>query len=54
MLYIVDKLFVHHGIPYTISCGTLLGLQRHGGIIPWDDDIDILILLSDESKLKHL
>lgn len=32
-----------HKIPYVIGCGSLLGQHRDGDIIPWDEDVDVLV-----------
>lgn len=52
MITIVTDILEHHDIPYWLVGGTLLGAMRHGGFIPWDDDMDIAILMEDEERMK--
>lgn len=48
------KLFDQHNIIYWLDCGTCLGVYRYGGMIPWDDDIDIAIMSPDHENVKNL
>lgn len=50
MLLDIDHFCRNNGIRYSLAYGTLLGAARHGGYIPWDDDIDICMPRPDYER----
>lgn len=54
VLLAIDAVCKEYGITYFLAAGTALGAKRHGGFIPWDDDIDIGMLRKDYDRFLEV
>ena len=50
----IDDVCRKNNIVYYIMGGTALGAIRHGGFIPWDDDLDIFMTPQEYEKFKKI
>lgn len=52
ILDVIHNICVQHDLRYSLAFGSLIGLVRHGGFIPWDDDIDLFMPRKDYERFK--
>ncbi len=54
LLIMFDDFCKQNNLQYFLCGGACIGTLRHGGFIPWDDDIDVFMLRKDYEKLKRI
>ena len=52
ILKVIARICDEHGWKYFLTYGSVIGAVRHNGIIPWDDDIDLMMPRPDYEALK--
>ena len=48
------RVCMKYNLQYYVISGSLIGVIRHHGMIPWDDDIDVAMPRDDLEKLKKI
>lgn len=50
----IDSVCKINNIEYCLMGGSAIGAKRHGGFIPWDDDLDIFMTVDNYNRFKRL
>lgn len=50
----IDNLCVQNNINYRLMGGSALGAKRHGGFIPWDDDLDVFMTPTEYESFREI
>lgn len=50
----IDTFCRKHEIEYCLMGGSALGAKRHGGFIPWDDDMDVFMTPENYERFREL
>lgn len=50
----LERVCKKYGLVYFADSGTLIGAVRHKGYIPWDDDIDVVMMRADYVRLLEV
>ena len=48
----IDSVCEENDIDYCLMGGSALGAKRHGGFIPWDDDLDVFMTPTEYEKFR--
>lgn len=54
IMYNFDKICIENNVEYFACAGTILGAVRHNKIIPWDDDLDVIVNITERDKLTNI
>uniref|UniRef100_A0A1I8G3Z7 Secreted protein n=1 Tax=Macrostomum lignano TaxID=282301 RepID=A0A1I8G3Z7_9PLAT len=54
LFWLVDDFCREHNIVYFMYGSTLIGSYRHHGLVPWDDDIDIMVPIAERDRFVYL